>query len=186
MSLQMDGDIYRKKCWIRSKTLDSLMAWLGEKRKTEFSWTQANQAMSESRIVEWIQHFLRYLRWKKKTLFCRILLNVKLLSQFCIFPITFLAKVDVQGPLVSVCLQKKDFSSPTASHRAFDLWVSLCQNTTPASSPWLLATPLISDVAAAWRCLRKESGPKGEFLMMVLPVCMSTSISHNNGRTHIS
>ena len=28
---------YRKKCWIRSKNLDSLMAWLGEKRKTEFS-----------------------------------------------------------------------------------------------------------------------------------------------------
>ena len=50
---------YRKKCWIRSKTLDSLMAWLGEKRKTEFSWTQANQAMSESRIFERIQHFLR-------------------------------------------------------------------------------------------------------------------------------
>ena len=36
------------------------MAWLGEKRKTEFSWTQANQAMSESRIFERIQHFLRY------------------------------------------------------------------------------------------------------------------------------
>ena len=36
------------------------MAWLGEKRKTEFSWTQANQAMSESRIFEQIQHFLRY------------------------------------------------------------------------------------------------------------------------------
>ena len=27
------------------------MAWLGEKRKTEFSRTQANQAMSESRIL---------------------------------------------------------------------------------------------------------------------------------------
>ena len=31
------NSMYRKKCWIRSKTLDSLMAWLGEKRKTEFS-----------------------------------------------------------------------------------------------------------------------------------------------------
>ena len=40
--------------------LDSLIAWLGEKRKTEFSWTQANQAMSKSRIFERIQHFLRY------------------------------------------------------------------------------------------------------------------------------
>ena len=26
------------------------MPWLGEKRKTEFSWTQSNQAMSESSI----------------------------------------------------------------------------------------------------------------------------------------
>ena len=52
--------MYRKKCWIRSKILDSLMSWPGEKRKTEFSWTQANQAMSESRIFERIQHFLRY------------------------------------------------------------------------------------------------------------------------------
>ena len=43
-----------------SKILDSLMDWLGEKRKTEFSWTQANQAMSESRIFERIQPFLRY------------------------------------------------------------------------------------------------------------------------------
>ena len=51
---------YRKKCWIRSKTLHSLMAWLGEKRKTEFSWTQANQAMSKSRIFERIHHFLWY------------------------------------------------------------------------------------------------------------------------------
>ena len=24
---------YREKCWIRSKILDSLMAWLGEKKK---------------------------------------------------------------------------------------------------------------------------------------------------------
>ena len=52
--------LYRKKCWILSKTLDSLMAWLGEKGKTEFGWTQANQAMSESMIFERIQHFLRY------------------------------------------------------------------------------------------------------------------------------
>ena len=51
---------YRKKGWIHSKILDSLMAWLGEKRKTEFSWTQANQAMSESRIFERIQHFSLY------------------------------------------------------------------------------------------------------------------------------
>ena len=36
------------------------MTWLGEKRKTEFSCTQANHAMSESRIFERIQHFLRY------------------------------------------------------------------------------------------------------------------------------
>ena len=28
---------YRKKCLFCSKILDSLMAWLGEKRKTEFS-----------------------------------------------------------------------------------------------------------------------------------------------------
>ena len=36
------------------------MAWLGEKRKTEFSWTQANQAMRKSRIFERIQPFLWY------------------------------------------------------------------------------------------------------------------------------
>ena len=41
------------------KILDSLMACLGEKRKTEFSWTQANKAMSESRISEQEPHFLR-------------------------------------------------------------------------------------------------------------------------------
>ena len=28
---------YRKKCLFCSKILDSLMAWIGEKRKTEFS-----------------------------------------------------------------------------------------------------------------------------------------------------
>ena len=35
------------------------MTWLGEKRKTEFSWTPAIQAMSESRIFEQNKHFLR-------------------------------------------------------------------------------------------------------------------------------
>jgi len=34
------------------------MAWLGEKRKTEFSWIEASQAMSESRIFEQEYHFL--------------------------------------------------------------------------------------------------------------------------------
>ena len=37
------------------------MAWLGERKKTEFSWAQPNQAMSESRIFEQEPHFLRYL-----------------------------------------------------------------------------------------------------------------------------
>ena len=43
------------------------MAWLGEKRKTEFSWSQANQAMSESRIFEQKPHFLQYLFVSAKT-----------------------------------------------------------------------------------------------------------------------
>ena len=51
---------YRKKCLFCSKILDSLMAWLGEKRKTEFSWTPAIQAVSESRIFEQNKHFSRY------------------------------------------------------------------------------------------------------------------------------
>ena len=58
-TLDVDRNGYREKCWIRSKILHSLMAWLGEKRKTEFSSTQANQAMSESMIFERIQPFLR-------------------------------------------------------------------------------------------------------------------------------
>ena len=37
------------------------MAWLGGKRKTEFSWTPASQAVSESKIFEQEYHFLRYM-----------------------------------------------------------------------------------------------------------------------------
>ena len=51
---------YREKWLFCSKTLDSLTAWLGEKRKTEFSWTPAIQAVSESRVFEQNKHFLRY------------------------------------------------------------------------------------------------------------------------------
>ena len=40
------------------------MAWLGEKRKTEFSWTPAIQAVSESRIFEQNKHFSRYLNFE--------------------------------------------------------------------------------------------------------------------------
>ena len=40
--------------------LDSLTAWLGEKRKTEFSWTSASQAMSETKIFAQDYNFLRY------------------------------------------------------------------------------------------------------------------------------
>ena len=54
------ADYYRDKWYSCSKILDSLTAWLGEKRKTEFSFTQANQATSESRIFEQESHFLRY------------------------------------------------------------------------------------------------------------------------------
>ena len=36
------------------------MTRLGEKRKTELSWTQASQAMSESKIFEQEYRFLRY------------------------------------------------------------------------------------------------------------------------------
>ena len=54
-----------KKLWSRSwyflsKNVDSLMAWLGGKRKTGFSWTPARQAVSESRIFEWKCQLLRY------------------------------------------------------------------------------------------------------------------------------
>ena len=37
------------------------MAWLGEKRKTEFSWTPAIQAMSEPRTFEQNKHFILFL-----------------------------------------------------------------------------------------------------------------------------
>ena len=40
------------------------MAWLGEKRKTEFSWTPATKAVSESRIFEQNKHFSRYHDWQ--------------------------------------------------------------------------------------------------------------------------
>ena len=39
--------------------LDSLTAWLGEKRKTEFSWTPASQAVSETKIFAQDYNFLR-------------------------------------------------------------------------------------------------------------------------------
>ena len=45
---EIGGMLYRKKWYSCSKILDSLTAWLGEKRKTEFSWTPASQAVSES------------------------------------------------------------------------------------------------------------------------------------------
>ena len=56
----LGSNLYRDKWYSCSKILDSLMAWLGEKSKKEFSCTQANQAISESRIFEQEPHFLRY------------------------------------------------------------------------------------------------------------------------------
>ena len=50
---------YRKKCWIRSKILDSLMAWLAWVQLNSVFLFSPSQAMSESRVFERIQHFLR-------------------------------------------------------------------------------------------------------------------------------
>ena len=51
---------YRKKCWIRSKILDSLMAWLAWVQLNSVFLFSPSQAMSESGVFERIQHFLRY------------------------------------------------------------------------------------------------------------------------------
>ena len=51
---------YRRSCYFHSKIVDSLTAWVGGRRKTEFSWTPASQAVSESRIFEWKYQLLRY------------------------------------------------------------------------------------------------------------------------------